>query len=179
MEWAGERLNLDGGGFVQVNGECGLLLHRYLLDEAGDVAGQRIVDAYCGAGVLGRALAGKGGDVVGIDLDPAGQDVGEPGLDFTMMVGRVEEELPKSLPADLVLLNPPRTGLDKSIPELLVKDPPSKALYVSCDPATLARDLKRLEGAFQVERVRCFDLFPQTGHVETVVTLRKAEGGNG
>jgi 23S rRNA (uracil1939-C5)-methyltransferase len=95
------------------------------------------------------------------------------------MVGRVEEELPKGLPADLVLLNPPRTGLDKSIPDLLVKDPPPKAVYVSCDPATLARDLKRLEGTFQVERVRCFDLFPQTGHVETVVTLRMAKGGNG
>jgi len=175
--WAGERLALNGGGFVQVNRACGELLHSYLLEEAGHVEGRKIVDAYCGVGVLGRALAGRGARVTGIDLDPGGQEGGVDGQGFRLVVGRVEEELEKELPADLILLNPPRTGLDGSIPALLRERVPDRLLYVSCDPATLARDLKALQGALEVERVRCFDLFPQTQHVETVVSLRGANGG--
>jgi tRNA/tmRNA/rRNA uracil-C5-methylase (TrmA/RlmC/RlmD family) len=83
----------------------------------------------------------------------------------------VEKELKRRLPADLVLLNPPRTGLEASIPATLEAKPAEKVVYVSCDPATLARDLKRLGTRYRVRKVRAFDLFPQTGHVETVVTL--------
>jgi tRNA/tmRNA/rRNA uracil-C5-methylase (TrmA/RlmC/RlmD family) len=79
------------------------------------------------------------------------------------------------LPADLVIVNPPRTGLDESVPELLVDTPAPRLLYVSCDPATLARDASRLSGAYVLSDVRCFDLFPQTAHVETVALFLRRD----
>jgi len=174
VQWAHEILELHGGGFLQVNRGAGELLYEYVLEEAGDVRGKRVIDAYCGVGVLGRALAGKGGEVVGIDIDPAGVRAAQeqPGGDFRIIKGRVEEELNALLPADLAILNPPRAGVADSIPALLKDHVLERVIYVSCDPATLARDLKRLGGGYEVERIRSFDLFPQTGHVETVVTLR-------
>ncbi|MFC1575748.1 23S rRNA (uracil-5-)-methyltransferase RumA, partial [Gemmatimonadota bacterium] len=90
---------------------------------------------------------------------------------FSMVVGRVEDELKGLLPLDLLLLNPPRGGVEGSVPELLSHDMIPRIVYVSCDPATLARDLARMGPGYRVESVRSFDLFPQTGHVETVVSL--------
>jgi len=174
IRWGEDLLVLHGGGFIQVNRGAGEELYDYVLNEAGDLHGKRVIDAYCGVGVLGRALALAGGDVIGIDIDPAGlMAVRANPLDgFQMVSGRVERELEALLPADLVILNPPRAGVADSVPPILAGKAPEKVLYVSCDPATLARDLKRLGGGFQVESVRSFDLFPQTAHVETVVTLR-------
>jgi len=86
----------------------------------------------------------------------------------------LEEVLEGLLPVGLVLVNPPRSGLHESIPGQLRARPPGELIYVSCDPATLARDLKRLGDEFRVRSVRSFDLFPQTGHVETVVHLERA-----
>ncbi len=174
VQWAQELLELHGGGFLQVNRGTGELLYEYVLGEAGDVRGKRVIDAYCGVGVLGRALAGEGGEVVGVDIDPAGvlAAQNQPDSDFRIIRGRVEDELEALLPADLAILNPPRTGVADSIPPLLKDHVLERLVYVSCDPATLARDLKRLDGVYEIERVRSFDLFPQTGHVETVVTLR-------
>ena len=174
IQWAGEFLDLPGGGFVQVNRGAGEALYDHVLLEAGDVRGKKIIDAYCGAGVLGRAIAGEGGGVVGVDIDPAGAIAAQPatGHGFRIVKGFVEEELGALLPADLVILNPPRTGLAEAIPLLLNRQITEKVIYVSCDPATLARDLKRMREAYEVRRVRSFDLFPQTGHVETVVTLK-------
>jgi 23S rRNA (uracil1939-C5)-methyltransferase len=175
--WGEEILELDGGGFVQVNTGLGRALYDHVLGEIGEVEGRRIIDAYCGPGVLGRSLARQGAEVTGIDVSAPGRLA--PGMavpsGFKQVVGRVERVLKRLLPADIVVLNPPRTGLDASIPAALEGKPVEKAVYVSCDPATLARDLKRMGSGYRVTRVRSFDLFPQTGHVETVVTLRRVE----
>jgi 23S rRNA (uracil1939-C5)-methyltransferase len=98
-----------------------------------------------------------------------------PGVSFR--AGAVEDLLPDALPADLVLLNPPRAGVAAQVPAALLASSPERILYVSCNPATLARDLKRLAPAYALESLRCFDLFPQTAHVETVAALRRS--GNG
>ena len=86
---------------------------------------------------------------------------------------RVEDELPGSLPADLVILNPPRAGVDARVTETLEAEASRlrAVIYVSCNPATLARDLARLP-SFRIESLRAFDMFPQTAHVETVCELR-------
>jgi len=179
MKWGQDQLELKGGEFVQVNREAGRILHDYILQEAGHVEGMKVVDAYCGGGMLGRELGRAGARVTGIDLDPAGEVEGESGAPgFRLVVGKVEETLETELPADLVILNPPRSGLAGPVPALLRSQPPPTIVYVSCDPATLARDLKRMGPGFSVEGVRCFDLFPQTGHVETAVTLRRQKGEN-
>jgi 23S rRNA (uracil1939-C5)-methyltransferase len=91
--------------------------------------------------------------------------------------GRVEDILPTVLPADLVILNPPRAGVDARVAETLEANAARirGLIYVSCNPATLARDVARLPG-YRIEAIRAFDMFPQTAHVETVCELRPLTG---
>ncbi len=172
--WGDESLELSGAAFLQVNRRAALLLEDHVLSVAGDVDGLRVVDAYCGVGLLARRLARAGARVAGIELDPeavaAARAAAPAGAEFAE--GPVEELLVEVLPADLVILNPPRAGVDARVLERLRERPPARIVYVSCNPATLARDLRRLGNAYRLEHLRSFDLFPQTAHVETVVALR-------
>lgn len=172
--WAEESLGLSGAVFLQVNRGAAMLLEAHVLALAGDVEGRRVVDAYCGIGLHARRLARLGAKVVGIELDDlAVEEARRAAPEGTRFIaGRVEDHLVGALPADLVILNPPRAGLDPAVPEILRERPPARVIYVSCDPATLARDLERLGPGFRIESLRCFDLFPQTAHVETVAELR-------
>jgi 23S rRNA (uracil1939-C5)-methyltransferase len=171
--WADEEVGLSGAVFLQVNRGAAALLEAHLVELVGEVRGQRIVDAYCGVGLLARRFAREGAEVTGIELDETAvaeaRRLAPPGAEF--VAARVEEALTAALPADLILLHPPRTGLDPAVPEALRALPPARIIYVSCDPATLARDLARLGPGFRVRSLRSFDLFPQTAHVETVVEL--------
>ena len=175
--WLGEELDLPGGGFLQVNPRGGEALHRYVLQEAAPVGNREVVDAYCGVGILGRALARTGARVTGIESDPEAASVAATGSPerFTIVTGRVEAALGAHLPAFLVILNPPRAGLGDAVPDQLRTRVAERIVYISCDPATLARDLARMADRYSISRVRSFDLFPQTGHVETVATLARKE----
>jgi len=137
----------------------------------------RAVEAYCGAGRMGRSLASRGWSTVGIEVNAsaaaaARKDAPER---FQVVEGRVEERLPEALPSELLVVNPPRSGLGGSIPESILARPPERIIYVSCDPATLARDIGRLGPVYALTDLRCFDLFPHTAHVETVATLDRKE----
>lgn len=169
--WGEEEIPMGGAGFTQVNPGAGELLYEYVLAQTAGPEGSRIIDAYCGIGVLGRALARIGNEVVGIDIHPLSPGSETLQGSFRVVKGRVEEALAEVLPADLVLLNPPRTGVDPSVASLLTERPVPRVVYVSCDPGTLGRDLERMRTAYTVQSVRSFDLFPQTEHVETVVSL--------
>lgn len=175
--WEDENVALSGAMFLQVNRAAATLLEEHVAALAGEVQGARVIDAYCGIGLHARRLARRGARVLGIELDALAvaeaRRAGPPGAEF--VAARVEEALPKALPAELVILNPPRGGLDAAVPAQLASSPPARLIYVSCDPATLARDLARLVPLFQVGSVRCFDLFPQTAHVESVVALARAD----
>ncbi|MDT8367688.1 MAG: class I SAM-dependent RNA methyltransferase [Longimicrobiales bacterium] len=178
--WFGEVLALESSAFLQVNREGAHAVHRAVLGELGDPAGQRIVDAYAGVAPWGRRLARHGARVIAIEFDDAAVRVARHEIPEGLEVwhGRVEEHLADALPADRVLLNPPRAGIAASVIDTLLASPVPRVIYVSCDPATLARDLARLAPGYEVRRVRGFDLFPQTAHVETVVTLEmRADGG--
>ncbi len=169
--WGGQRVPVGGRAFVQVNRAAADAVVAHVLASVGD--GGAAVDAYCGVGVYGRALARQGWRVTGIEWDAeacaaAGHDAPEG---FHVVEGPVEVHLPELLPADLVVLNPPRTGLEESVPEALGHRPPARVVYVSCDPATLARDARRLQPGFRLASLRCFDLFPQTAHVESVAVF--------
>ncbi len=171
--WFGEKVPVGPGAFLQVNREMAAGLHALALAELDLRPGMRVVDGYAGFGVYGRAAARAGAKAVGIELDPHAVAMGRarPVEGFMLEEGAVEALLPGLLPADRVLLNPPRAGVDRGALEALVASPPDRVVYVSCDPATLARDLARLAPAFRVARIQVVDLFPQTAHVETVVTL--------
>lgn len=175
--WGDETVDLSGAAFLQVNRSAASLLEEHVIAAAGKVTGLRVVDAYCGVGFHARRLARAGAEVVGIELDAdavaAARATAPEGARFEQ--GPVEELLPAELPADLVILNPPRAGVAPEVLEQLASRPPARLIYVSCNPATLARDLRRLAPAFRLEHLRSFDLFPQTAHVETVAELRQHE----
>lgn len=169
----GETFSLGPAAFLQVNAGASEKLLGAVIEAVRPESGLRVVDAYSGPGILARILARQGCLVTAIELDPQATDAAERdcpvGMDVRM--GWVEELLPETLPADVVVVNPPRTGLDPLVTEALNEAPVSRLVYVSCDPATLARDVKRLSPVYTVESVQGFDLFPQTALVETLITL--------
>lgn len=177
-----------GGSFAQVNPEMAERLHAAVVQRALAHAPQRVVDAFSGAGDTAVAIAAQGVRVVAIEADEdatayaatrfaalAGAGVAAAtnaaAAAARAIAARVEEALPAHLPADVVILNPPRSGVDAKVTAALLKTPPKAIIYVSCDPATLARDVSRLPG-WAVHHIECYDLFPQTAHVETLCELR-------
>jgi 23S rRNA (uracil1939-C5)-methyltransferase len=176
--WGEESVELGGAAFLQVNRHAARLLEDHVLATIGDARGLRVVDAYCGVGFHAFRLARLGATVTGIELDPnavaAARAAAPEGTRF--LEGLVEDRIAECLPADLVILNPPRTGVAAEALDALLADPPARIVYVSCNPATLARDLRRLGERFRLEGLRSFDLFPQTAHVETVVEVRRVKG---
>jgi 23S rRNA (uracil1939-C5)-methyltransferase len=144
-----------------------------VLKELGNPRGVHVVDAYAGVGLYARRLAAHGARVTAIESDAraVARGRGDAPAGVSFVQAAVEDALADALPAERLILNPPRAGLDGAVPRLLRERPVPRIVYVSCDPATLARDLKRLGGAYRVRRVHGFDLFPQTAHVETMVVL--------
>lgn len=163
--------------FAQVNAGMAEVLREYVLERARAYEPATAVDAYSGAGHTAIALSGDGVSVTAIELDPDASEWSASRLHGSSRAvrGRVEEELPKALPADLVILNPPRAGVDARVTETLEREAVrlKGIIYISCNPATLARDLSRLP-SYRIESLNAFDMFPQTAHVETVCELRPA-----
>lgn len=171
-----------GGGlsFEQVNRGMAAQLRSHVLACVGapTEAGNRLVDAYCGAGEFGRAAAEAGWEVLGIEIDAEAVRRAEAGAPIGYSVERapVEERLAEPWSADVLVLNPPREGVAAEALEHVLRVLPGRIVYVSCDPATLGRDVRKLGSHYEVDGVRGFDLFPQTSHVETVLTLRRRGG---
>lgn len=171
--WAGDAVELRGDVFTQVNREAadGLAAHVMQCALSGEPA--RALDAYSGVGLYTRRLEQEGVEVVAIEAHPAAvAEARRLAPESRVLEGAVEARLGDALPVDVAILNPPRAGLAASVAEQLAADGPDRVMYVSCDPATLARDLKRMT-AYEPVGIRCFDLFPQTAHVETVVELKR------
>jgi 23S rRNA (uracil1939-C5)-methyltransferase len=163
--------------FAQVNAEMAEILRAYVLERARSYLPESAVDAYSGAGDTAIALSREGVGVTAIELDAEAAEWAASKLAGSSRAihGRVEDELPAALPADLVILNPPRAGVDARVTSALEAEAARlrAVIYISCDPATLARDLSRLP-SFRIESLHAFDMFPQTAHVETVCELRPA-----
>ncbi|HUF28364.1 MAG TPA: TRAM domain-containing protein [Gemmatimonadaceae bacterium] len=162
-----------GAAFAQVNAPVAAALREHVVARARAYAPNSVVDAYAGTGDTAVALAEGGISVTAIEIDrdaasAAGARLSPPSRALT---GPVERLIAGALPADVVILNPPRGGLDPRVPAAIAEaSPPRALLYVSCNPATLARDLGRLPG-FRIASLLGFDMFPQTAHVETVCEL--------
>jgi 23S rRNA (uracil1939-C5)-methyltransferase len=162
--------------FAQVNPEVGALMHAYVLERARAHRPGTVLDAYSGTGATAVPLARDGARVTAIEADrDASAQCAESLAAFAgsrALAARFEDVIDQALPADVVLLNPPRVGLHERIPVALAgaSPAPRSVIYVSCDPATLARDVARLP-QFRIASLRAFDMFPQTAHVETVCEL--------
>jgi 23S rRNA (uracil1939-C5)-methyltransferase len=156
--------------FTQVNSEAATMLHGHVMTIAMAHAPATAVDAYAGAGATAVALANRGVVVAAIELDAAAGRWMAAQLPngSRAIVGRVEDMIDGVLPPEVVLLNPPRAGVDERVTAALERDkPPRAVVYVSCNPATLARDVQRLP-RYRIASLASFDMFPQTAHVETV-----------
>ncbi|MCI7814638.1 MAG: 23S rRNA (uracil(1939)-C(5))-methyltransferase RlmD [Robinsoniella sp.] len=171
--------------FYQVNPRQTEKLYRLALEYAGLTGKETVWDLYCGIGTISLFLAQKAKQVYGVEIVPdavkdAKNNAKRNGIENAeFYVGKAEEVLPEKyekegVKADVIVVDPPRKGCDERLLDTIVKMQPEKVVYVSCDSATLARDLKWLcERGYEVKRVRGVDQFGQTVHVETVALLSK------
>jgi 23S rRNA (uracil1939-C5)-methyltransferase len=164
--------------FGQVNPEVAVELQHHLIARVKAHSPASVIDAYAGLGDTSAELSAAGIRVTAIELDREASEwsARRLGAESRAVRGRVEERIAEFLPADVIVVNPPRAGLDAKVAEALEANAATtKAiLYVSCNPATLARDLARLP-SYRIESLQPFDMFPQTAHVETVCELVPAE----
>lgn len=159
--------------FEQVHPAMGDRVRAYAIDALGEVAGRHVWDLYAGIGETTVVLAQAGALVESVESDRRAVAEAEArGPAARRHAARVEHVLGELGAPELVITNPPRTGMDARVVEALERLRPERIVYISCDPATLARDLARMPG-FRVAGVVAFDLFPQTAHVETVVVLER------
>ncbi len=173
--WLSGGAESDVLAFAQVNRAVAAALRAHVEETILAQSPRSVVDAYSGRGDLAVDLAARGIAVTCIESDARATRRAEerlaPFATSQVVTGLVEERLPTVLPADVVVLNPPRRGLDVRVASALATAGGIKGIvYVSCDPATLARDLSRLPN-WRIDSLRCFDMFPQTAHVESVCVL--------
>lgn len=163
-----------GASFVQVNAEVAAALGARAESLVMAHGPATVIDAYAGTGDVAVALARRGVQVTAIELDEDASAACDARLaaPSRAITAKVEDVLADLLPADVVLLNPPRAGVAPSVTAVLAgcEPKPRAIIYVSCDPATLARDASRLPG-WRVKSLECYDMFPQTAHVETICEL--------
>ena len=168
--------------FYQVNPIQMVSLYDKALEYSALTGEETVLDLYCGVGTIGLYCASKAKKVIGIEsvrgavLDANRNAVINGIVNAEFVHGRAEEELPvlveEGVKADVVILDPPRSGCDPVLLEAVVSAAPSRIVYVSCDPATLARDIKILEGnGYKFVEAQPVDMFPMTTHVETCVLL--------
>ena len=172
---AGPETGFPATAFEQVNPGMGILIRQWAVEQLGDVRAQTIWDLYGGIGDTAALLVERGASVISVDVDEKAVTWARSRLPAARFIAARAEDVLPSLPAPYaVVVNPPRAGLHWDVTLRLTGEPVAKLVYISGDPATLARDLQRLNVNYQVIAVRAFDLFPQTAHVETVAVLEAA-----
>lgn len=171
--------------FYQVNPVQTEKLYGTALEFADLSGGETVWDLYCGIGTISSFLAKKAGKVYGVEIIPqaiedARENARRNGIEnVEFFVGKAEEVLPEQyernhVHADVIVVDPPRKGCDPVCLETILKMAPERVVYVSCDSATLARDVKFLEeNGYRAMRVRPVDMFPMGGHCECVVKLER------
>ncbi|MFW6039798.1 MAG: class I SAM-dependent RNA methyltransferase, partial [Gemmatimonadota bacterium] len=198
-EWQGVRFRLDPTVFLQVNRAAAAAMDDWIdarIEAEFDLAtrregrredmeslgkdlmgGLRVADLYAGVGARAIRWARDGAEVSTCEIDRYACEASRAAARkqagrVDVRRGRVEDHL-ELTEADLVVVNPPRAGLSGEVREALAAGPARAVAYVSCDPATLARDLERITDAYDVVAVQPFDAFPQTAHVEAIAWLRR------
>lgn len=164
--------------FFQVNTEQAEALLRCIQTELNLQGDEILVDAYCGVGTMTLPLAKKVKQAIGIESQPEAIAQAQQNAivnqieNVSFQVGKTEDLLPQlNVHPNVVLLDPPRKGCEESAIETLIQQQPEKIVYVSCNPSTLARDLKLLSQTYTLNRVQPADFFPQTAHVESAAFL--------
>ncbi|UVF03179.1 23S rRNA (uracil(1939)-C(5))-methyltransferase RlmD [Streptococcus equinus] len=175
--------SLSPRAFYQLNPEQTQVLYSQAVAALDMTEDDHVIDAYCGVGTISFAFAGKVKSVRGMDIIPeaiedAKKNAQRMGFDNTYYeAGRAEDIIPKwykeGYRADALIVDPPRTGLDDKLLDTILKYQPAKMVYVSCNTATLARDLVKLSKVYDVHYIQSVDMFPHTARTEAVVKLVK------
>ena len=177
--------NLSPRAFYQLNPEQTVKLYEEVKTAAALTGKELVVDAYCGVGTIGQWLADAAKEVRGVDItrqaiSDAKENAKLNGLTNTYYAtGKAEQVVPKwtqeGLKPDVVIVDPPRSGLQPELMAMLKLVGPKKIIYVSCNPSTLAKNLKELTKKYRIDYIQPLDMFPQTALVESVVCLIKKE----
>ena len=180
------KFNISPLSFFQVNPIQTEILYNKALEYASLTGNETVFDAYCGTGTITLFLSQKAKKVYGVEIiEPAIINAKENAKlnnveNAEFFVGKSEEIIPKlineGIKADVIVVDPPRKGCDIKLLNAIGETKPEKIVYVSCDPSTLARDLKILEEkGYKTIKVQPVDMFPQTSHVECVCLLTKVQ----
>lgn len=183
-ELCGLRFRLSPQSFYQVNRRQAEILYGIAGDFASPGPEDTVLDLYCGTGTIGLSMAKRAGQIVGVEtvaqaVEDAKRNAEENGIENARFLCADAEEaagqlLKEGIRPAAVILDPPRKGCAPGVIDSVTAMSPGRVVYVSCDPATLARDLKRFaERGYRTERVQPIDMFPRTPHVETVCLLSK------
>lgn len=181
----GLTFRLSVPSFYQVNRDQAELLYHRALEFAGLTGEETVLDLYCGIGTITLCMARKakkalGAEVVPSAVEDARENARRNGVEnaefFCADAGEAALQLAeRGIRPDVICVDPPRKGISPQVIEAIVQMNPKRLVYVSCDPATLARDVKLLsQRGYRLEKAEAADLFPRTHHVETVALLRKA-----
>ncbi len=176
------RFEISARSFYQVNPEQTEVLYKQALDYADLQGDERVIDAYCGIGTISLFLAQKAKAVMGVEIVPqaiedAKRNAVLNGFTNTYFeAGPAEEVIPRwykeGKEADVLVVDPPRKGCDEALLKTILEQRPKRVVYVSCNPATLARDLRILEdGGYQTQEIQPVDMFPHSTHCEAVAWL--------
>ena len=179
IEVLGRPYRVSAGSFFQVNSSLVAELVSLTMEALEVSAGEVVFDLYAGVGLFSAALAERGARLVAVEGSRWACDDFRVNLDEFEDVALYQAPVLQALPAigekpDAVLVDPPRAGLGRDVLDLLLEAGPQRLVYVSCDPATLARDGKGLaQAGYSLERVTPLDMFPQTFHIESVSLWRR------
>jgi len=180
MQILGRVFRVSAASFFQVNTLMAEKMVEYLLERLVITQSTNILDVYCGAGIFSAFLAEKCGHLTGIEISASACDDYLVNLDEFDNAALYEDDAGAVIPQleskqDIVLVDPPRAGLDKRVLDGIVHLNPGVVAYVSCDTATLARDTARLiKGGYKLVEVTPYDLFPQTYHIESISIFEKS-----
>lgn len=174
------KFNISARSFFQVNTSQAEKLYKTALDFADLHGNEIVVDVYCGTGTITLFLAKRAKFAYGIEIVSSAIADAKVNArvnnirNVEFVVGDATVMLPRlGVKPDVIVIDPPRAGCDEAVLKSIVKMTPSRVVYVSCNPSTLARDLAILEmNGFKVEKVQPVDMFPQTSHIESVTLLR-------
>lgn len=180
------KFEISARSFYQVNPTQTEVLYKQALDYAQLQGGERVIDAYCGIGTISLFLAQTAAHVSGVEIVPQAIENAKRNAElngFTntyFEAGPAEEVIPRWYSegngADVLVVDPPRKGCDEALLNTILAEKPQRIVYVSCNPATLARDLRVLEdGGYHTKEVQPVDMFPHTAHVECCAWLELAD----
>ncbi|MDE2931934.1 MAG: 23S rRNA (uracil(1939)-C(5))-methyltransferase RlmD [Chloroflexota bacterium] len=182
IELMGKTIQFPPGAFFQASVEMLPTAIARMRALAAIRSDETVLDLYCGVGIFGLFMAEDSGHVIGIEVDQqaiaaarqTAENWGLRNINFwDLPAEKVTEELPQ---VDIAVVDPPRTGMDPRVLRAVAGSAPSRIVYLSCEPSTLARDAGLLqEEGYRVERLELFDFFPQTYHIENLALFRRGE----